>query len=362
MRLPSPEEITDTPRVLVDWERVRANIREMAETCAEHGVRLMPHMKTHKSVAVARLQLEAGACGLTCAKIGEAEAMLPSGVRRIFLAHSIASVGKIPRLKALAESLDELVIAVTSLAHGRRLHALLAGAGLRLPALLALDTGLGREGARTLGELAALKNWMDAEATHLDYRGIYTHEGFAYAARPGEIAGHTRATADRLREARERLGGGELWPGCSANAGAMAAEDGITGVRPGAYIYADGLLTENTGAMSPESRALCVAATVVDRPEPGLALIDAGSKVFSSDKLGDTPNARPLDGGDYALTRMSEEHGCLTGPGADAFDIGQTVFLVPLHVCPVVNLTDSISVYDNGELRELTVDARGRVR
>jgi 3-hydroxy-D-aspartate aldolase len=117
-----------TPAVVVGLEQMEANIRAMQTVCTKHGVALWPHIKTHKMIEVARRQLAAGAAGLTCAKIGEAEALLPSGVRRIFIAHSLVDVRQAPRLRRLRDSLDELILAVTSSAQAEALGHVLASA------------------------------------------------------------------------------------------------------------------------------------------------------------------------------------------------------------------------------------------
>src|SRR5947207_11186223 len=137
-----------TPTLLLDKDRVQRNIARMQAVCDAHGVQLRPHIKTHKMVEVARMQLEAGAKGLVCAKIGEAEALLPSGVRSLFLAYSLVDPLQGPRLRALAEKLDELIVACTSVDQATALERVLASVDLRLPVLMAVDTGLHREGVR----------------------------------------------------------------------------------------------------------------------------------------------------------------------------------------------------------------------
>ena len=303
----------------------------------------------------------AGADGFTCAKISEALALLPSGVRRIFLAHSISSRNKMPALKQLVGALDELIIAGTSVQQIEVLSQLLEEIDLKLPCLLSLDSGLGREGARTIDELQRMKAVVD-RSTSLNYRGLYTHEGFTYTSQPEVIEAQSRKTADLLRKAREELGGeGELWPGCSVTARFMAGESGVTGIRPGAYLLGDLSLTRCTGAMNWDDLAVAVVTTVIDKPEPGLALIDAGTKVFSSDRFPDLPLALPYNNENYALTRMSEEYGFLTGDDVDKLSIGEVILLVPTHICPVVNLIDQYSTRINGQLTTIPVTARGCV-
>ena len=165
-----------TPSVLVDRAKLNANIRRMQAVCDENRVELRPHMKTHKMVAMARLQLAAGAQGLTCAKLGEAEAMLPSGVRNIFVAHSLVDPRQARRIAALAEQLDDFRVGLTSEAHLEPLTQLAAAVGRKLPVMIAIDTGLGREGLRdgvTAQRLAAAL----VPNRHLELRGFYNHEG-----------------------------------------------------------------------------------------------------------------------------------------------------------------------------------------
>src|SRR5437588_10411980 len=133
-----------TPTVLLDRDRTARNIAAMQASGEAHRVQLWPHIKTHKMIEVAKMQLAAGAKGLVCAKTSEAMAMLPSGVRRIFLAHSLVDPLQAPRLRELAGSLDELILACTSEAQAEALVAVLAAADLKLPIMFGIDTGAGR--------------------------------------------------------------------------------------------------------------------------------------------------------------------------------------------------------------------------
>ena len=128
-----------TPSVLVDLERLERNLRSMQSACDAHGVELWPHLKTHKMVAVAQRQLALGARGLTCAKLGEAEAMLLSGAQRLFIAYPLVDVRLAQRLAALAARIPELRLAVTSEEQAEALDQLVSHAGLKLPVMMALD-------------------------------------------------------------------------------------------------------------------------------------------------------------------------------------------------------------------------------
>ncbi len=352
-----------TPTVIVDIDRLRKNIQRMQDQCNAHGVQLWPHIKTHKMIAVARMQLEAGATGLTCAKLGEAEALLPSGVKRVFIAHSLVDPMVAPRIKALAGQLDELVLAVTSPKQAPALNAVLAAAGLKLPVMMAIDSGLHREGVRGEDQAVETAALIDS-LPQLQLKGIYTHEGFFY----GMDADKQEAAIDTMHQllinVRKRINPSlELWPGCSVTARRMAAKAGITAVRPGAYPFGDLALAHTLDEMKWDEVALTVLACVVDQPEPGLALIDAGSKVFSSDKTKDGFAGLALDHRKIQVVRCNEEHGYLNGGDVDALKIGEKLRFIPAHVCTVVNLTDTVTVVSNDTVVDRwTVDGRGRVQ
>jgi len=354
-----------TPLVLVDRPRLRANLRRMQAAADAHGVEVRPHIKTHKCVAVAREQLAIGARGLTCAKIGEAEAMLPSGVRALFIAHSLGDPLHAPRLAALAEQVDDLRVGLTSEAHFDVLERLAQRTGRTLRVMLAVDTGLGREGARddaTAERMAA----RAAASRHLELRGLYTHEGFFYGVRPAERPARLAAMLDRLATLRDRIDPAlALWPGCSVSArqAAELSAGRVQAVRPGAYPFGDLYLTHVTQSMQPEDQAVHVLTTVVDRPEPGLALIDAGSKTLSPDRTPEGVHALPADGRGFSVFRLNEEHGYIRGPGTDDLRIGDRILLAPAHVCPVFNLTDTVVALEDGRPVDCwRIEGRGKVQ
>ena len=361
----SPLDALPTPAILVDRARLTANINSMQAAADAAGIELRPHIKTHKMVGIARQQLAAGAAGLTCAKLSEAEAMLPSGVRSMFVAHSLVSPLAAPRLAALAERLDDLRIAVTSEAHLEALARLASLTGKKLSVMMALDTGLAREGARdaaSAGRIAA----QVARSPHLALRGFYTHEGQYYGVPPAERAAKLVETIGRLSDLRDSIDPAlPIWPGSSSTAKAILAMGTrlVQAVRPGTYVFGDLSLCRTTAVMRDDEVALHVLATVVDKPEPGLVLIDAGSKVFSSDRTPDTIFGRAVDGRDVAVVRVNEEHGYVRGADVDALKIGERIAFIPAHVCVVLNLTDEVTVVDRGAVVDTwRVDARGCVR
>jgi D-serine deaminase-like pyridoxal phosphate-dependent protein len=351
-----------TPALVIDLDRLERNIARMQEVCTRHGVELWPHIKTHKMVEVARRQIQAGAAGLTCAKLSEAEAMIPSGARRMFVAHSLVGKEKADRLRKLAGQLETLIVACTSDHHFEALEELLAAAGLTLPVMMAVDSGLGREGVRDVEAARRLADKI-AGSSHMELWGIYTHEGHGYAQQPRNLDTFTSSLHYRMVKLRDSIHPDlRFWPGSSPTATRMAALPGVQGVRPGAYIFGDLSLTVSTRLMDWEDVALHVHAQVVDIPADDLALIDAGSKVFSSDKTATGISALPADGRDLQVLRCNEEHGYVTGSGVLDLLVGQTLAFVPAHVCPVVNLADHVHVMRAGEVvAKWKVDARGCV-
>ena len=354
-----------TPAILVDRDRLDANIADMQRHCSAHGVELRPHIKTHKLVEVTRRQLAAGAAGLTCAKLGEAEAMLAADPRSVFVAHSLADPGQASRVAALAERIPDFRVAVTSEAHAPALEKVAATAGRRLAVMLAVDTGLGREGVRDLASAQRLAATL-ARSPHLELRGLYTHEGNFYGLPPAQHRAKVLELIERIagiRDAIERAL--PIWPGCSVSAKLIAeiSAGRVQAVRPGAYMFGDLYLSEVTGVMPASAVAVQVLATVVDKPEPGLALIDAGSKTFSSDRTSDNIHAKAVDGRDLAVFRVNEEHGYVRGTAVDTLQVGERVAFMPAHICPVINLTDEVTVTANGQVvATWRVEARGKTR
>ena len=354
-----------TPAILVDRAKLATNIRAMQQACDASGIELRPHMKTHKMVEVARQQLAAGARGLTCAKVGEAEAMLPSGVREIFIANSLVGRGLAPRLAALAERLTDLRVALTSDAHFDALADLAAATGRRLGVMLAVDTGLGREGVRSdeaAGRLAARL----ARHPHLELKGLYCHEGHFYGIPQDQVPAALETMIERLHRVRLAIDPAlAIWPGCSVTArrATQISRGRIQAVRPGSYMFGDLSLCRTTGVMAPQDVAVHVLATVVDRPEPGLALIDAGSKTFSSDRTPDNVFGAAADGRDLNVVRVNEEHGYVRGADVDALRVGERVAFVPAHICTVINLTNEVTVTEGTTITgRWTVEARGRTQ
>lgn len=361
----------DTPALVLDLDKMEANIREMAQVAGEAGVGLRPHVKTHKSPRLARLQVEAGATGITVAKLGEAEVMAEAGLTDIRIAYPICGELKLARLKRLcAKARISLSLDSREVAEG--ISAIGEAIGKPIPVLLKINTGLDRCGVLPGEEALTLAARIDP-LPGVDLVGILTHEGQALA-RERTPEGIRRAaleagakmveTADRLRSRGYDIR--EVSVGSTPTSRHIARVPGVTEIRPGTYIFNDRNVM-GCGEARLEQCALRVLVTVVSIPADDRAVIDGGSKTFSSDRLAQDPGAGfgyVVDQPGVILERMSEEHGVLRLEHARArLRIGQRLEIIPNHVCPVVNLADSLQAVRQGRLEEeIPVLARGKNR
>ncbi|TIS02146.1 MAG: D-TA family PLP-dependent enzyme [Mesorhizobium sp.] len=327
----------DTPAILIDAARAEANIAKAQAHADRHGLKLRPHIKTHKLPYWAKKQVAAGAVGITCQKIGEAEVMADAGLEDIFLPYNILGRAKLERLKALH---GRVALSVTADSHETLagLAATFTDTGHPLPVLVECDTGMGRCGVQSPAEAVALAKVID-QAKGLTFGGLMTYPTLAAAG----------------LECRRISSGGtpDMW---------RSGEDSVvTEYRPGTYIYLDRYqVAKGVGTL--DDCALTVLATVVSHPTPFRAILDSGSKALSSDTLG-LPDFGELLGVPSArVTGLSEEHGNVTLSDGGALRIGERVRVVPDHCCVVTNLFDQVHLIDGDKVLEtLPVAARGKM-
>jgi D-serine deaminase-like pyridoxal phosphate-dependent protein len=338
-----PDEV-DTPALVVDYETMVSNLKEIATLCEAAGVELLPHAKTHRTLEFGRLQLEHGAAGLSVATIDEAEAFASDGAPRILLTYPLVGEMKLRRVSALAERTN-LTLATDSYFGASAIGKHFSELGRCANLYMIVDSGAGRDGVAP-GDAAALAR----EIRYIDgvrLSGIFTHEGQVYnSTGPEDLMAQSRLAATCMVEAAEsiRAGGGSMETvslGSSASVRAVIGEPGVTQVRPGIYAFNDvGQIAMGTATLN--TCAVRVVATVVDRPAVDRACIDAGSKALSSDQLPAFSTRRFPGYGQlvgqpgWEIHRLSEHHGWLrwTGQGKPtALAIGQRVQVVPNHVC-----------------------------
>ena len=354
----------DTPVLLVDLDRLERNIERMAALARAHAVALRPHVKTHKSTGIARMQIDAGAVGLTAAKLDEAQVFANAGFSDLFIAYELVTAAKLERAIALAGRV-QLAFGVDSRAGIDLAVAAAAGAGTRLSVRIEVDSGLHRCGVSP-EDAVALADQIGAHP-ELELDGVFTHAGHAYAAQSAaELERIGQEEADPVLRAAELVGFvGSISVGNTPTAARSIAVPGVTEARPGNYVFYDGMQVA-LGAAGPDDCALTVAATIISRPAGDRAVVDAGAKTLGLDRGAHGSSSLPHYGSlveaDGALVRLSEEHGVVELPGSSRLGVGDPVRILPNHACAVANLADGYAVVRGGRVVDWwPVDAAGAV-
>jgi D-serine deaminase-like pyridoxal phosphate-dependent protein len=358
-------EALDTPGLLLDLDRLDANIRRMADLASAAGVRLRPHAKTHKTVEVARRQLAAGCDGLTVAKLGEAELLADHGVDDLLIGYPLWGARKWERLCRLAES-AEVRVAADSYEVFAGISAAAGGRGLSIPVRIEVDTGFARCGVQSAEEALALAQRL-SKLNGVRLVGLISFAGQTYAAgRKGAGAVATADAARLVEVAGELRAAGfevpEISVGGTPSAAHVGKLAGITEYRPGAYVFSD-LDQVALGWGTLADCALTVLATIVSRPTATRAVIDSGTKTLSSDRAATAQGYGAIRGHpDWTVVSLSEEHGVLKLPAGEG-PIGTQLEIVPNHACGCLNMHDWVAAVEDGEVVDWwRVEGRGLVR
>ena len=357
--LPKPGDPLDavpTPQPVIDEDRLSANIQRAQGYMDAVGLYFRPHIKTHKIPAVATAQIAAGACGINCQKITEAEVFADAGFEDILITYNILGADKLARLAALHARIGGLKVVADSTMTVDGL-ATCATVEKPLEVLVECDTGAGRCGVQTPEEAFALARHIHA-TPGLAFGGLLTYP------KPG-AADDTEAF---LACSLALLDAEGIPCPIRSNAGTPGLFDAhrvpsATEYRAGTYVYNDRSMVR-AGHCEAEDCAMHVLATVVSRPAPDRAVIDAGSKALSSDLLG-MPDYGTLEAYPGSVIRaLSEEHGVVDLSGCTGVrpDIGTRVRVVPNHTCVISNLFDVMVFHRDGVVTRVEdVAARGRV-
>jgi D-serine deaminase-like pyridoxal phosphate-dependent protein len=354
------DERLDTPALLVDLDIVEANIDRMAAFARRTGVALRPHVKTHKSLAMARRQLAAGAAGLAVATTTEALVMSRSGVKDLLLAYPTIGHRKLERIAPLVKT-GGLTLVSDSPEAAEGYHRLAEYLGCTIPVLVEVDTGMDRVGVEPPAVLKAAREI--AQTPGLELRGVMTHAGHAHNATDvrgiERVARHEAAVMGSVREELEAAGLDVevVSAGSTLTAPYLMADDGITEIRPGTYVYND-LRTLACHACTADALAMTALATVVSRNGERITL-NAGSKTLTAttDPTFGHGQLRGLPTTDFI--HVSEEHATLRLSGdAPHVGIGDRVQVVPIHACVWSDLQPEIYGHRDGRIEErITVEA-----
>lgn len=352
----------DTPYIIIDTDKLKRNIQDMAEFASRQGLKLRPHIKAHKIPEIAKMQMDAGAVGITVAKLGEAEVMFESGIDDILVAFPLIGAAKMARALDLLDRGCKLTLLVDSIVGAKQINQLAYPGGVNI--MVKIDSGLGRCGLTPGQDLNNLLQVI-ISADYLNFRGILTHAGHAYGcANYSEVEQIGVKEGELMTRLATEMGKvldvGEVSIGSTPTAKIGGKIPGVTEIRPGNYVFYDATQVA-LGVVTPDRCSLRVRATVISRPSPNRAVIDAGAKVLALDKGAHGGGALAghglLENHAWTLERLSEEHGIIVGEGLP--EIGSVVEIIPNHACPVVNLADYVYI-DDGLMWK--VAARGKVQ
>ena len=346
-----------TPVAVIDMDKVERNIARVQKACDTAGVANRPHIKTHKSPILAKMQIAAGARGITCQKIGEAEVMADAGIDNILISYNLLGEEKMARLGAL-QGKAHMTVAADNAVVVSSLKQAAATSGRPLSVVVECDTGRKRAGVETPTEAIALARQI-ADSSGLVFAGFMlypTETGWAEAQKfyDEALAG---VRAHGLDVTIVSTGG-------SPNLKNLGKLKGATEHRPGTYIYNDRMQV-GAGVASWDDCALNIYSTVVSRAGADRGILDAGSKTLTSDTgSGLDGHGLILEHPEARIAKFAEEHGFLDLARSNTRpEVGDVVRIVPNHVCVVVNMMDEVVMVRGDEiLGTLKVEARGKLR
>lgn len=358
----------DTPALIVDLDAFETNIARLASEIADAGLRLRAHAKTHKCPQIALRQIEAGAVGVCCQKVGEAEAMVTGGVKDVLLTNEIWGETKLARLAALAKS-ARIGVCVDDATNVADVSAAAVNAGSTIDVYVEIDVGAGRCGiAHGVPAVELAKAVVAAEG--LNFRGLQAYHGSAQHIR--KIKDRRRAIEDACARVQETLDllkdagiDCEIVTGAGTGSFQFEVASGLYHeVQCGSYIFMDADYAQNEGREGGDfddfRHSLYVLVTVMSATKPGRAVVDAGHKALGNDQ--GMPRVADIAGARYE--RPSDDHGTLVLDGAvrDAV-LGEKIRLIPGHCDPTVNLYDWFVVVQAGRVVDLwEITARGAIR
>ena len=346
----------ETPALIIREEVALRNIDRFQKHCDNNSLKLRPHVKTHKCVHFAAAQIAAGAVGITCQKIGEAEVMADGGINDVLIAYNILGNDKLGRLRSLAERTKALSVVADNDVVVGGLSKAFETASQPLTVLVECDTGGRRCGVQTPRGAIALAKSISA-LPGLGFGGFMT-----YPAIGGQhdVAGFMK----RARAGVEECGIAcpEVSSGGSPDMWRAHTHDGTTTeYRAGTYVFNDRSLVERA-TCNLEDCAGRIVATVVSVPSQSRAIIDAGSKILTTDLLGLEGFGHLVGHPQARITDLSEEHGIVQCGPDDRFEVGEQVNIIPNHICVVTNMLDHAWLErKGGNMSVLTIDARGKL-
>ena len=363
----------DTPALLISKDIMESNLKRMQEYADSHKVALRPHTKTHKTPELALLQEKYGCKGITVAKVGEAEVMAAAGIKDIFIANEIVGRNKYRRIQKLAESID-ISFGIDSVAQAAMVEDAFADCEKPAQVVIEIEVGERRSGVVEEDECADLLKFLK-KCRHIHLKGVFSHDGDSYSAPDIETClkksviaqERTLKFADMAKNMGFDITVVSIGSTPSLANGSKILE-GITEIRPGTYIFMDASQANATNDQT--CCAAAVLATVMSKPTDERVILDVGAKgltmqsrqegICKVDGLGTI-----LEYPKTHIDLMYDEHAIIYDKEFhDAVKVGDVVRIVPVHICPVVNLYDKMYLINrNGEIdHEMVIACRGKLQ
>lgn len=351
----------DTPALVIDLDAMERNIRRMADFFRDRPANLRPHAKTHKTPELAKMQLDAGAIGITCAKLGEAEVMADAGIRGLLVANEVIGAQKIARLAEVAKKSD-IIVAVDQAENAREISDAALAAGVQVGILIEVDVGQGRCGVKPGGPAVRLAQEV-LKLRGLRFRGIMGYEGHIVLNPDREVReSECQRSMTQLVGTKEAIEAAGIpveivSGGGTGTYSVTGAFPGVTEVQAGSYITMD---ARYKGLDLGFECALTVLTTVVSRNGPEVVICDAGMKAVTRE-FGMPESKDPR----MEVLHLSEEHGKLgvKDAGGVPYRVGDKIELIPSHGCTTINLHDTFYGARAGRVEAVwDIAARGKVR
>ncbi|MBQ7795662.1 MAG: alanine racemase [Lachnospiraceae bacterium] len=362
----------DTPSLLVDYDILMSNLDFMQAYADRNHVRLRPHTKTHKSPAIAKMQLEKGACGIAVAKTGEAEIMANAGMTDIFIANEIVGDQKLARIRELARTIS-ISFGVDSPCHIEAAERMFAGEKKPAEVLIEIEVGENRSGIIEEADFYVLLDTI-ARCPHVHLKGLFSHDGNCYSAESVDACREIAIGAQERTLHFAKLASEYGMPCDVISYGAtptfmnqVPILPGITELRPGTYALMDASQGNAIGTL--ERCAASVLATVISRPTCERVILDVGAKGMTMQSRSAGICATPGKGTlpDYPgvyIDSMFDEHAIIYNADfREKVKVGDKVRIIPVHICPVCNLYDTMYLFRGDEVvKTVEISCRGALQ
>lgn len=360
----------DTPALIIDRERLISNINFIQAYANKYRVALRPHTKTHKMPYLAKLQLKAGASGITVAKVGEAEVMAKEGIEDIFIANQIVGHIKLERIKALARKMN-ISFGIDSIEHVREIERVFEGENKKAQVLIEIEVGENRSGIIKEEDFINLLNYIKT-CTNVHLKGIFSHEGHSYSVKDldelravfiesQERTLHFAKLARNLGLKLEVVSIGATPPTMHR----LAILEGVTEIRPGTYILMD--VGQGNALGTYDRCAATILTTVISKPTEDRVISDVGAKGLTMQArdrgICGTQGLGYIRDFDLYVDKVYDEHAIIYNREfRNKVQIGDKIEIIPNHICPVCNLYDWAYLVSNGKVVDkMQVSCRGKL-